>query len=141
MFKKENVIKLFAISVAFAIVININEAWLSHSSFCDSWEGWCPKIVGFLRIAFIALLSLSSVFFVRLITSDSVFSSWKKFMKYFAAFVFILWLTGSFTSGHGSIGISMGGSRDNVIATVVIYILGSIILIVRQKLHEKRQEK
>lgn len=80
---------------------------------------------------FVAItLFLSSLFLIRLTSSDSGFSAWKKFVKYFAAIVVVLAILGVYRDSGGSWAVG-GDLLPMIPLTVAIYVIGSIIVILR----------
>ena len=103
---------------------------LSDRSLLSPYMG---ELVG----VFVAItLFLSSVFLIRLIATDTAFSAWKKFAKYFGAVVAILAVFGVYEDQGSQWGV--GGDIIPLIPlTIFLYIIGSIIVIRR---HRKAKE-
>lgn len=89
----------------------------------------------FLGALFLLLLFISSIFFIRLISTDTGFASWKKFMKYFTPIAVALAFFGGFSDGGGSWAV---GGHDNEITMWllgIVYVAGSSITIVKHRKH------
>lgn len=78
------------------------------------------------------MLFLSSLFLIRLISTDIAFSAWKKFVKYFGAVVVILAVFGMYDDEGGS--WALGADVIPLVPlTIFLYIVGSIIVIRRYR--------
>lgn len=83
----------------------------------------------FLGMLFVSLLFLSSVFFFRLVSSDSGFAGWKRFMRYFAPVACIIVFLLTFDSGGG--GWVLGDGTEILMGLLIFsYIAGSLIVII-----------
>ena len=89
--------------------------------------------MGELVGVFVAItLFLSSVFLIRLIATDTAFSAWKKFAKYFGAVVAVLAVFGVYED-QGSQWAVGGDIIPLIPLTIFLYIVGSIIIIRRYR--------
>ncbi|MCK5027393.1 MAG: hypothetical protein KAS07_03165 [Candidatus Pacebacteria bacterium] len=84
---------------------------------------------------FLLFLFTSSIFFVRLISTDTGFASWKKLMKYFVSIVLFIALIGGFSSGGGSWAVGSPDGEIMMWLLGIVYVVGSLITIIRHRKH------
>ncbi|MCK5027791.1 MAG: hypothetical protein KAS07_05220 [Candidatus Pacebacteria bacterium] len=122
---KKKILFYLGITIFFACIIAITGSF--HL---------CPKEIGrFLAMIFPILLFTSSIFFVHLISTDTGFASWKKFMKYFAPITLVIALFGGFSDGGGS--WAVGGYDSEIMMWLlgVVYVVGSVTTVIIHRRH------
>jgi len=87
----------------------------------------------FLGGVIVATLFTSSVLFFRLISTDTGFASWKKFMKYFAPIAIVIAFFGGFNDGGGSWAVGGHDSEITMWLLGIAYVVGSAIIIVKHR--------
>jgi len=89
----------------------------------------------FLGGVIVATLFTSSVLFFRIVSTDTAFASWKKFMKYFAPIILVIALFGGFGDSGGS--WAVGGNDSEIMMWLlgIVYVVGSTITVVIHRKH------
>ena len=131
MLSKKRALIYLVISACSSVLVILHARYSERGYLC---EEWCSYIDynAFLGSIFDFLLFLSSVFLIRLIATDTAFSAWKKFAKYFGAVVVVLAVFGVYED-QGSQWAVGGDIIPLIPLTIFLYIVGSIIIIRRYR--------
>ena len=119
----------------------MSHAHLSERRYlCEDACGYI-RYDSFLGLVFLMLLFTASVSFVRLMTSDTAFRAWKRFMIFFvpAGTVFAL---PAFMGGGGAWAIGSGPDSEVTMWLLgIVYTLGSIGIIAWYAVRERQKQK